>query len=331
MKENGLEEDESILITREIHAGGKSVCRINGNLVSVSFLNKLCKKIADIHGQYDHQSLLNPENHIKLVDGFDASTINPIKEKVKDLYFNYTNTKNKRNHLIQNQVEMQRKRDFMRFELDEITKAKPLLGEDDELAERLLLLQNSEAIFEKLATTYDLLYEQAPSCHDSLGKSVQLLREIQAFSQEMNALSEAMSDCYYKLEDLRSEIRSARDSISFSPDLLNETAERIDLLTRLKRKYGGSIEKVLAYQEEIETQLNQIEDADQLLETLTKSLSHYEEALSSACGQLTILRKQSAASIEIQINNELKELNFNDASLTVSIEELAGTNGPALH
>lgn len=327
LKENGLEENETILITREIHASGKSVCRINGNLVSVSFLNKLCKRIADIHGQYDHQSLLNPDYHILLVDRYDASAIMPVKEKVKYLYEVYIDAKNKLNTLVKSQAETLRKRDFMRFESEEILAAELMVGEDEELAESLLLLQNSETIFEKLSASYDLLYEQSPSCQDSLGKSAQLLREIHSFSREITALSDGISDCYYKLEDLRTEIRRARDSISFSPDLLNQTIERIDLLNRLKRKYGGSIESVLAYQEEITGSLNQIENADQMIASLTKNISLYEEQLALVSRELTMLRKKAAVKIEAQINNELNELNFRDACLSVLFSEITGANG----
>ncbi|NLY70628.1 MAG: AAA family ATPase, partial [Clostridiales bacterium] len=305
LSSNGIDDGETIYITREIHAAGKSVCRINGSLVSVSFLNELCKNIADIHGQYDHQSLLNPAYHIELIDRYDSKTIDPIKEKVKNAYELYIQTKQKLDSIVKKHAEYQRKLDFMKYELDEIVAADPKIGEDEKLAEKMQLLQNSEMIFEKLATAYEILYEQTPSCQDSLGKASNLLQEIQSFSGDINSIAEAISDCYYKLEDLKKYLRLQRDSISFSPDLLDETIERIDLLDRLKRKYGGSIEKVLNYKQELVENLKDIENSDELIEKLNKALVEYKNQLMEASQELTSKRKQVASELETKINKEL--------------------------
>ncbi len=328
LRSNGIDEDETIYITREIHAAGRSVCRVNGNLVSVSFLNELCKNLADIHGQYDHQSLLNPAYHIELIDRYDSKSIAPIKDKVKNIYHTYTETKHKLDKILNKQAEYQRKLDFMKFELDEIIAADPQIGEDEKLAERLQLLQNSEMIFEKLATAYELLYEQTPSSQDCLGKASSLLQEIQSFSSDINSISEAISDCYYKLEDVKKDLRLQRDSISFSPELLNETIERIDLLDRLKRKYGGTLENVLKYKEELIHNLNEIEDSEELIESLNKALVKHQNELMEASLELTAQRKQVASEIGAKINKELKELNFNNANLTVSFSVVGDENNP---
>ena len=327
LDENGLEYLGDIQITREIHANGKSVCRVNGDLVSVSFLNKLCRKIADIHGQYDHQSLLNPEHHIFLIDEYNSKTIFPLKEKVKELYEKYSQTRNKINSLIKNREENERKRDFLKFESEEILSANLRPGEDEVLASRLLLLQNSEKIYQNLSAVYEMLFEITPSCQDNLGNSTKLLREIQSFSDALRNISDEVSECYYQLEDLKSEIRRARDSVDFSLDLLNETVERIDLIDRLKRKYGGSIEKILDYQSQIADNLNQIENSDILIEKLSIELTVYHEELTAACRKLTEERMKAARDIEFLINNELNELNFKDASLSVYISQLSGSDG----
>ena len=328
LSSNGIDDGETIYITREIHAAGKSVCRINGSLVSVSFLNELCKNIADIHGQYDHQSLLNPAYHIELIDRYDSKTIDPIKEKVKNAYELYIQTKQKLDSIVKKHAEYQRKLDFMKYELDEIVAADPKIGEDEKLAEKMQLLQNSEMIFEKLATAYEILYEQTPSCQDSLGKASNLLQEIQSFSGDINSIAEAISDCYYKLEDLKKYLRLQRDSISFSPDLLDETIERIDLLDRLKRKYGGSIEKVLNYKQELVENLKDIENSDELIEKLNKALVEYKNQLMEASQELTSKRKQVASEIETKINKELNELNFQNANLTVAFSVAGDENNP---
>jgi DNA repair protein RecN (Recombination protein N) len=323
LAENGLGEEKTLYILREIYAEGKSICRINGTLVSVSFLNNLCRKIADIHGQYDHQSLLDPDSHLVLLDEYASADIEPVKQRVSQLYEKYSRLEAERKAILNAQAESIRNRDFMQYELNEISEANPQIGEDKALAEQLVLLQNSESLYFTLSEVYELLYEQTPSSQDSLGKSAKLLDEIRNFSKEYAYLAETVSDCYYKLDDLRGELRRTRDSISFSPETINDTLERIDLLDRLKKKYGGTIENVLSYKDKIGKKLAQIENSDQLLESLTKDAALCRDQLDAAGKKLTALRREAAKKMEADIAKELEELNFKDTSLIVSITPLS--------
>ena len=168
-------DGEEYIITRELSANGKNVCRINDEIVSLSQLNKLCKRLADVHGQYDHQSLLNPENHLKLIDAYNDSAVSPIKEKVAELYSKYSDTKKELSSLLDSQADSERKRDFMRFELSEISQASPYPGEDEELSQKLTLLHNSEKIYNNLSNVYQVIYEASPSATDAIGKSLLLI------------------------------------------------------------------------------------------------------------------------------------------------------------
>jgi len=311
-------DGEDYVITRELSATGKNICKINGEIVPLSQLNQLCRRIADVHGQYDHQSLLNPEYHLKLIDSFHDREISPVKERVSNLFHKYSDTKHELASLMSSQADAERKRDFMRFELSEINAAKPYPGEDEELSQKLNLLQNSEKIYRNLSEAYELLYEASPSATDGIGKSLHLLQEIKGFSDEINSYYEELSDTYYKIKDLSAEIRRFKDGISFSPEILEETVSRIGVLDTLKRKYGGSIEKVLEYKEKISLDLDKILNIDSHIEKLSSELSAYERELSEACAELTALRKKTAADLEKHINRELKELNFKDTVLTAS-------------
>ncbi len=322
LSENGLQDENNLYILREIYAGGKSICRVNGTLVSVSFLSNLCSRIADIHGQYDHQSLLNSDSHILLLDDYDRTSISPARERVAKLYGKYAALEAELKSILSAQAENLRNRDFMQYELSEIAKANPVPGEDEILAEQLLLLQNSETLYSTLSEVYELLYERAPSSQDSLGKSTQLLEEIKNFSKEYASLAETVSDCYYRLDDLRGELRKVRDSITFSPEAINDTMARIDLLDRLKKKYGGTIKSVLSYKEEAEQKLSQIESSDQRQQTLSTELEQCREQLDEACEALSGLRKKAAAKMEADMARELEELNFKDTFLTVAITAL---------
>lgn len=310
-------DGEEYVITRELSAGGKNLCKINDEIVSLAQLNKLCRRIADVHGQYDHQSLLNPENHLKLVDTYHDREIAPVREKVSDLYRKYSDSRHELASLLSGQADAERRRDFMRFELSEINGAKPYPGEDAELSQKLNLLQNSEKIYQNLSSIYEYLYDATPSASDGIGRSLSLLREISGFSDNINGIHEELSDLYYKLEDLTLEVRKIKDGLSFSPEVLEETVSRLNVLDSLKRKYGGSIEKILEYKERIALDLEKIENIDAVRDSLTQELSRYEKELAEASRELTVLRRKSAKDIERRINEELKELNFKDTSFTV--------------
>lgn len=321
LAENGIPDEEQLIIKREISAAGKSLCRVNGEIVPLSFLSKLCKKIADIHGQYDHQSLLNPEYHIRLLDLYDAARIEPEKETVSELYRGYVSAKRELDALKASLSDSARKRDFMAFELQEIEAAGLRSGEDEALAEQIRLMENSGQIYRNLSEAYDLILSSSPSAMELLGKGMRLLNDVADFSSDISAFSETVSDCYYKLEDVGTELRRLRDGISFSPEDLDEALSRMDLIDNLKRKYGDSLDQILAYRDELKTALENIENADSKLEELSHNMKLCHERLEEASKRLSQLRRQAAQSMAVQITEELKELNFNDAILTVDFKE----------
>ena len=309
--------DEDNIIVREISSAGKSLCKINGEIAALSQLSQLCKGFADIHGQYDHQSLLNPEKHIMVLDSYNSKVISPVKEKVSELFLKYTETRNKLSALLSGYEDNLKKRDFMRYELDEIRKIKPVINEDAELVEAIKLLQNSEKIYENLSNIYAISYEDSPSALDGLKKSLGLLQEISEYASGISTAAEEFSDVYYKLEDLCHEIRSIRDKVSFSQDELDGAISRLDLIDTLKKKHGGSIEKVLKYAENLENQLTNIENIDEVKNSMTTELATIEKELKDSSEELSALRKKSAKELELKILSELNELNFSDASFSI--------------
>lgn len=325
--ENNLIEGQELAIHREISLNGKSLSRVNGTIVTVGFLNNLCKNIADIHGQYDHQSLLDPGSHIVLLDSYNHAFINPLKQKVSGFYNKYSQLLSKRDRIIKTQTESARNRDFMSFELSEIVDINPQPGEDTSLEEQLNLLKNSETLFTIFSEVYETLYEQASSSHDSLRKSAQLLEGIKSFSNDYALLAEEVENCYYRIDDLRPEIRRVKDSIVFSQDAINKTQERIELLDHLKKKHGGTIEKVLEYKETIRERLSEIEDSENLLESLGLEIEESLVKLDSACNELSDLRLKTALDMEKDIVKELQELNFKNTILTVSISPISDLEG----
>ena len=313
---------EEVIITREVNANGKNICRINNNIVPLNELSTLSKKIADIHGQYDHQSLLNVENHILLVDSYKSEEIKPKKEEVNLMYSRYTGLRNKLKKLKDNTEELERSRDFMQYQFREIQMAELCSGEDDELNDRRILLQNGEKIFQKLDEAYTCSNGEAPSALDNLYKALAALKEVSGFSTEILKLEEEYKDAYYRLEDASKELLNIKETINFSQDELDETLARLDLIDTLKRKYGATIEEILVFANSLSTQLSAFENFEEMEERLEQEFKVMSNDLAEKCQQLSTLRKTSAAELEILIQEELKELGFTNSTFSISFIDL---------
>lgn len=320
-EENGITPDDEAVIKREINKTGKSVCRINGEIVPVSLLSKFCRFLADIHGQYDHQSLLNAEQHVFLLDSFGGPELEKVRTTTEEVYHQYVDCSRQLNSLKNNLAAAQRQRDFMSFELDEINKIKPVLGEDDELAQRITLLENSQRIFERLSGAYELLFGEEQSVISQLNAVTHQLNDVAEFSADISGFNDQVSDAYYQLEDVAEELRRFKDNLTFSPEELEEAYKRQDLLDGLKRKHGGTLEAVLAYAKEVEQSLTKIDNADAEIEELTRNLGIYRDQLKLASSRLSQLRHDAAELMSQKINAELLELNFQNAQFVVDFKE----------
>lgn len=313
-----MHKGQEYIIVREVSASGKNLCKINGEIVTLSHLNLICKKLADIHGQYDHQSLLNPEYHIKLVDLYQKDLIEPAKKKVSAIFAEYRNLSSQLSKLLNESRENQRQLDFMAFELEEIKNANLIDVEDEALEEQISVLQNSEKIYENLSIAYELSSGDEYPALGNLKKALDLIIEINGYSKELTAISEQLSEIYYSFEDLSGQIREFRDNTTFSPEDLNQAITRMEVLENLKRKHGASLSRIIEYGQELEEKLNRIENFDTAKEELQTLVSRCQQDLTEASDQLSQLRKSAAARLEEQILNELAQLNFKDAQLTIT-------------
>ncbi len=320
-QENGIPADNESVIKREISKTGKSVCRINGEIVPVSLLSRFCRNLADIHGQYDHQSLLHPEHHIQLLDSFGGSEIRKVRETTAKVYQDYVECARQLNHLKHNLDSARRQRDFMSFELDEIRNANPVIGEDEALSQRIRLLENSQRIFERLSGAYEILFGEERSTVEMLSTVTEQLREVASFSPEISGFYEQISDAYYQLEDAAEQLRRFRDGLTFSPEELEEAYKRMDVLDGLKRKHDGTLEAVLDYAHKVELFLSRIDNDDEEMESLLRNRNIYGDQLKLASQRLSALRKEAALQMSQKINEELLELNFQNAQFIVNFKE----------
>lgn len=317
----GTHRGEEYVITREVSAAGKNLCKINGEIVTLNHLNLLCRKLADIHGQYDHQSLLNPDYHIKLIDLYKKDEILPAREKVSAIFHQYREISSQLKNLIADAAENRRQRDFMAFELEEIKNAELKAGEDEILEEEISLLENSEHIYESLAGAYELSNSEEFSALGNMKKAVDQIGEISEYSKELSEIHQQMADTYYVFEELCSQIRELRDKTVFSPEELDRSISRLELLNGLKRKHSTSIEGLIAYGKELSEKLDQVENIDAMKEELTSLQKKCETDLKAACKILSSLRKAAAKELQEKILSELSELNFKDAKLSIDFKE----------
>ncbi len=316
-------DGEETVIKREISAAGKNLCKMNGEIVTLGELAAHCKRLADIHGQYDHQSLINNDYHLSLIDLYGNKHIDPLKKKVADAYSRYTACKKELDELRSADAERLRKRDFMRFECEEIEKAAPRLGEDEELKEHITLMQNSEKIYAVFSEACEIASESDNSAMSALSYIMRQCESLADINADFRALSEELSDIYYRFEDVAHTIRAHRDATAFSPEELDAALARLDLLDTLKRKYGGSIPAVLEYSENASRELTAMDNIDARTDELESELETVTRELTVLSDELSALRKNIANDLCTKIARELQELSFNNAELEVAFGRIS--------
>ncbi len=325
---------EEYILTREVSLQGKNLCKVNGNLVTLNELSSISKDIADIHGQYDHQSLLNPESHIKFVDSYAGQEVEALKKEIAEAHSLYINTRSKIRGLLARQSDAQRKKDFMAFELKEIKKAKLKVGEDQELNAKITLFQNSEKLYKDLSEAYFFTYEGEPSALALLRKATSNLENAKTYlpdNSDLEAIVREMSDAYYRIEETLGQVRFLKDQLSFSPEELDYAIGRLDEIEKLKRKYNKDIEDILSYQASLERDLSSIENAHEQLGQLEKVLKEQEDHLLKLSQSLSQLRKTHGKQLTSQIESQLQELNFSNSTISLSFSHLKDSNGALLY
>jgi len=314
--------NEEVVITRELSSNGKNICKLNGEIVTLSSLNEISNKLADIHGQYDNQSLLNPDNHINFVDCYRREDVEPLKEQVSEKYREFSHAKSELSNLLRLEKENARKKDFYSFEINEIDKANLVIGEDIELEERVSILQNSEKIFESINVSNEMLSDGSPSVLDYLSQVSNYLNSVSGYGKDFQELSEELNDVYYRLQDISHELRNKKESLTFSPTELDDSISRLNTIENLKKKYGNDISEILEYRDKIQKDLSIIDNFDDEKKKLEVNLINSRNELLKSCELLSSLRKQIIEEIKPKLIKELLDLNFQNAEIDIKIEKL---------
>jgi DNA repair protein RecN (Recombination protein N) len=320
--ENGIDfsDGQTIILTREIYANGRSVSRVNDRTVTLSLVKEISKHLLDIHGQHAHQSLLYPENHIDILDAFEEESLIDLKKQVADKFFYLQTLKNKLASLGGDQFETERKKELLRFQLNEIDGAKLCKDEEEELNYQHQFLSNSEKIYNAMENAYIRIYEGTPTYSpitDILGNIINELDEIKQFDEKIATIHDTLRDSLYTIEDVAREIRNFRDRIEFNPQLLEQIEKRLDIIASLKRKYGKTIQEILSYREKIYNELNELENREQIIEHLENEIDQIQSELFVLSKQLSDKRKKIAQKLENHISEELSSLNMKQATFKI--------------
>jgi len=316
-------EDMPEVLTREIGAAGKSVCKADNEIVPLSQLEALTFGHVDVHGQYDHQTLLMPEKHIGLLDAFGRAEISPAAERTLAAFTVYEDVSKRLSELKRGAATAERELDFLRYEIREIESAGLKHGEDEELESRVRIMQSSEKIYEALANAYGLLSGEnadGASALSAVGSVRDSLADLSGFDGEFAKMAEVSSEAYFALEELESQVRKARDGMEFSQADLDRALSRLDRIERLKVKYGGSVAEVLDHMDRAAARVSAAENSDAQIEALEKELADARAGYNKEAKELSKLRAAAAVMLEDAITRQLVELNFKDATFSVSIE-----------
>ncbi len=319
LEEIGAPEDVPVVIRREIYAAGRSLCRVNGSVVPLSALSRLCGCIADIHGQYDNQTLLDPDRHLGILDMYGGEELIRVRDMVSDAYRRFAADSTELAELNKKTAERERQKDLFAYELSEIENANIADNEDEELARRIDLMKNSGKIYGALSEAHQMLFDGDQAAVSVLGRCMSELSAVSTYSDELSQLYERISGAYYDLDDASSQIRSLRDSADFSPEELEAAEDRLDAFNTLKRKYGGSLEAVLEYAEKARKELSLIEGSGDRRTRLERAITLEKEEYDAAAARLSRLRKDTAEVLKKRIDKELLDLNFEAADFEVDM------------
>ncbi|MBQ8881383.1 MAG: DNA repair protein RecN [Oscillospiraceae bacterium] len=319
--ENGVAYDAETVIHRDVFLDGKNVCRVNGTLVTVSILRKLGIQLINIHGQHDSASLFDEANHLIFLDDFAENSA--LRGEYALRFEAVSALRREIQRMSMDEGEKLRRMETLRFQIEEISKAELEPDEDAQLESRRKILQNGEKLSDAMNAATASLYgdDDTDGAASLLAEAERELSRLSRYTDAYTALHERVADLMYQVQDVAEEIRDARDDLSFSADELDKIEARLDVIHRLRRKYGATCREILEYLSNAKKELDEIEFADDTIERLKKKLVKAEsEAMESAL-QLRSNRKKAAELLSQRILSELTQLDMPKVQFTCAFTE----------
>ena len=322
LKDSGYEYEGELLLSRTLSLEGKSSIRINGMMATSSILKELSKFLVDSFAQHENVELLNYKNHIVLLDKFAEKDEQEVKLNLADLIKKLKEIDSKISSLGGNESDRERTMSLLRFQYNEINEALLREGEDEEIKERLKVLNSSEKIYEVVSLCENLLSDNPASIINQLQEASSQLNSLSSINEILD-LKNRLDSARYEIEDIESTLVSIKDSTSYDENELEMLERRYDLIKTLCKKYGGSISSVLKFAEETKEKIDLLEDGEFMLNKLLKQREVLYNQMKEQAGKLSAIRKSAGEFVEKQVTEQLRELGMKSASFKVEILPLS--------
>jgi len=325
-----VDEEGDLLIRREVNKKGRNKCWINQRLINLSTLQEIGTFLVDLHGQHNHQSLLDSSKHIDLMDNLGGDKIIKYRKELSDSYRMWREKSKKLFQLIKDREENLKRIGFLKFQLEEIDKASLIKDEDKVLEEEERVLRNAEKIIKTMEKANFILYEggsEQVSVRDSLSEVSIDLGEISSFDRRIEKIRENLKEIGYQFEDIVNEIGKYKDEIELDSQKLKEVEGRLNLINSLKSKYGSTVEGILEYRQKMYQELEDIDYSEEKVKKVKEEIDSLENKISDISHHLNMNRRKIAEDLEEMVIRELEDLNMKKCQFKVSINNYEDDNG----
>ncbi|MCX5820930.1 MAG: DNA repair protein RecN [Deltaproteobacteria bacterium] len=320
--EMGFGDGEELVVRRVVSRSGKNRVYINGNLASLASLAAIGESLINICGQHEHQMILNPENHTDILDEFGV--LLPLRTAYREKYDLYRSLQEKLRGLQERRKKREEREDLLRFQIGEIARADLRAGEDAALAEEKRILANVQKLMDFADAAYETLYGKGGSVLAEFRGAVSAVKEIRKIDTGLKLSEQEMEELYYRIEEASFTLRDYAKRLSFDPARLEAVEERLELLGRLKRKYGGTLEAVLGKQAEAEMEIGEISSLEEQMGALIREIAVERGRLMEAAEALSAKRRAAAAALKTAVEGEIRTLRMEDAQFEVVFRDLSG-------
>lgn len=320
LEEQGIEAGDELVISKKLMNNGRSIVRVNGETTTAAFVKELASGLIDIYGQNENQLLYSTKRQMDILDEFAGNESGELKAELKKAYAEYKTLKQESESGMDDEKTRSRRADLLRYEIDEIEAAALKSGEEDELKERHKLLANVRLIQEGLENAYECINGEG-RISDSISSAIKSVARIAEFDERLGAILEELSDIDSCVSDTLREINNYTDDLPDDREEIEQVEERLDLIARLKSKYGNSVEDIKDYYENAKLELQKLEDYEGYMAALEIKLGEAEKVISKLSDRLTKLRRDCAEQLEKKITEALLELNFNQVIFKIDITD----------
>lgn len=316
-----IDEDSCVLIARTFNKSGRNICKVNGRPATLGMIKEICEKLIDIHGQHEHQSLLNPAKHILLLDRFCENDLLEPKNNLANLIKEYKKVLKKISDLSMGK-DREDLIDFFNYQINEIENAKLSENEEDVLLEERKILSEAERLKKLYSESLSLLYSSEElSALDKIGVALNNIQSITNIDSSKQNIYDELQDVHVRLEDIIRDIKKYDDNIEYDDNKLNEIENRLALIQKLKRKYGPTIKDILKFKEETVTKLDSLINSEEKILKLYEKKEFIEKQIKQSCINISNIRKQKAIYLEKSIEKHLFDLGMQNSKFKIDIKQ----------